>query len=167
MDEFTEIFQRATEAIAPDYFHLPVHHAAALYRERVYCYELYHQMRLRWPGNSPYRLNGEVDKRNHPDFEGEPKKKPDFIVHQPGTAENCVVMEVKAAGIAAREATKDLRTLALFTELARYRRPIYLIYGVRAGDDVATAQRCLRDFRYDLPLELWIHEAPGTPAVRA
>jgi hypothetical protein len=32
--------------------------------ERVYYYELYHQMRRRWPepDHSPYWLNGEIDK---------------------------------------------------------------------------------------------------------
>ena len=62
MDWFTGILREATARVAPDYFLLPVHGAPSVYRERVYCYELYHQMRLLWPGDCPYRLNGEVDK---------------------------------------------------------------------------------------------------------
>jgi hypothetical protein len=62
MEQLTEILRQATAAISNDYFLLPIRGADPVYRERVYCYELYHQMRLRWPQGSPCRLNGEVDK---------------------------------------------------------------------------------------------------------
>ena len=45
MDELTQILEQATAAIASEYFRLPVWNADPVYRERVYCYELYHQMR--------------------------------------------------------------------------------------------------------------------------
>jgi len=35
----------ASARIAADYFQLPVADADSVYRERVYCYELYHQLR--------------------------------------------------------------------------------------------------------------------------
>ena len=38
----------AVSRIAHGYFQLPVADADALYRERVYCYELYHQLRCLW-----------------------------------------------------------------------------------------------------------------------
>ena len=50
MEQLTDILRQATAAIGRDYFLLPIHGAAPVYRERVYCYELYHQMRLRWIG---------------------------------------------------------------------------------------------------------------------
>lgn len=62
MEQLTQILQDATAAIGQEYFLLPVHGADPVYRERVYCYEIYHQMRLRWPPACIYRLNGEVDK---------------------------------------------------------------------------------------------------------
>jgi hypothetical protein len=68
MEWFTGILHEATARIAPEYFLLPVYGGPSVYRERVYCYELYHQIRLLWPGDCPYRLNGEVDKRAHPYF---------------------------------------------------------------------------------------------------
>jgi len=53
MEQFTQIFRDATAAIPPEYFLLPIHGADPVYRERVYCYELYHQMRGLWPAESP------------------------------------------------------------------------------------------------------------------
>src|SRR6266568_1457380 len=96
MDELSDLLGTATAAVAPEYFRLPIHGADPVYRERVYCYELYHQMRLRWPPGSPYRLNGEVDKRSHPYFADGGSPKPDLLVHEPGTGRNHAVFEVKS-----------------------------------------------------------------------
>lgn len=49
MEEFTQILRQATAAIAPEYFHFPIDGGDPIFRERVYCYELYHQLRERWP----------------------------------------------------------------------------------------------------------------------
>ena len=70
MDGFDNVLAGAAAALAPEYFLLPVHRANPVYRERVYCYELYHQMRCRWPERCAFILNGELDKQQHPDFEG-------------------------------------------------------------------------------------------------
>jgi hypothetical protein len=86
----------AAEKIEPHYFQLPVAEGEEpKYRERVYCYELYHQLRCILGDNFQfqYKLNGEVDKRGHPIFRK--AKKPDFIVHSPGDMKhNLVVIEV-------------------------------------------------------------------------
>lgn len=64
------------------------------FRERVYCYELYHQLRLALPANFLYTLQGEVDKMGHPIITG--GVKPDFILHKSGTMnDNFLVIEVK------------------------------------------------------------------------
>ena len=84
MHELDEILQQATAAICREYSLLPIHGADPVHRERVYCYELYHQMRLRWsaPSSCPYRLNGEIDKGGHPYFRNDRgKPKPDPLVH--------------------------------------------------------------------------------------
>jgi len=65
MDELTQILIDATRLIEPGYFRLDIEGDAPVYRERVYCYELYHQMRLRWPKHCRHVLNGEVDKSGH------------------------------------------------------------------------------------------------------
>ena len=164
MQHLTEILQAATAAISPEYFLLPIHGDDPVYRERVYCYELYHQMRLRWPDGA-YRLNGKVDKREHPYFRRGGAPKPDLLVHQPGIGENYAVIEVKSCRAVPREIRKDLTTLAVFRNHAGYRRAIYLIYG---GDVARTADRVLR-CAAKVPeitqFELWLHGAPGAAAV--
>jgi len=60
------ILSAATAAIGHEYFHLAIAGGDPVYRERVYCYELYHRMRCLWPVETGFRLNGEVDKSAHP-----------------------------------------------------------------------------------------------------
>jgi hypothetical protein len=129
VEGFTELLQRATAAVSAEYFLLPVHGADSIYRERVYCYELYHQLRCLWPEGSPWRLNGEVDKAGHPYFRGQRALKPDFIVHQPGTGHNFAVAEVKADDASRDAIAKDLESLTRFADEFGYQRAIYLIYG--------------------------------------
>ena len=162
---FTEILRSATREVPDEYFLLPLHGADPIYRERVYCYELYHQLRSLWPIETPYRLNGEVDKRNHPYFQDEEQPKPDFLVHRPGLRENYGAIEVKPAGAANRETTKDLSTLTLLSRRAGYQRLIYLIYGEDAERDVKRIRTCAAGMNDLPPMELWLHLASGVPAV--
>lgn len=164
MEWFTTIFQDATAAIEPEYFLLPIHGAPSVYRERVYCYELYHQMRRLWPCNSRYRLNGEVDKRAHPYFQNGGEPKPDFLVHVPGTGENYAVIEVKPSRTSYAGIRKDLETLMRFRCEIGYGRAIYLIYGDDAENTLAKVQEYIP--ASPDPIELWIHPAVGTQAFR-
>lgn len=66
MHRVTRILSRATRDIAPEYFRLNINGGDPVYRERVYCNELYHQMRVRWPYDTAYCLNGEIAKAAHP-----------------------------------------------------------------------------------------------------
>jgi hypothetical protein len=66
MKELTKVLAEATGAVGNGYFRLNIDGGDSVYRERVYCYELYHQMRLRWPVGCPFYLNGEIDKAAHP-----------------------------------------------------------------------------------------------------
>jgi hypothetical protein len=138
MEQLTQILQEATAAIAGEYFRLPIHGGDPVYRERVYCYELYHQMRLRWPQAGPFWLNGEVDKRLHPYFADGTAPKPDLLVHEPGTGNNYAVIEVKSSRAADAGIRKDLRTLTRFKNEFGYRRAIYLIYGAEAADTASS-----------------------------
>lgn len=167
MEQFTNILQQATAAIAPQYFVLPIEGAEPAYRERVYCYELYHQMRSRWPApqDCPYFLNGEVDKQNHP-YLGAGAPKPDFVVHVPGTGDNYAAIEVKRPGAGRNAVRKDIQTLLMFSE-AGYWRGLYLTYGV---DPAATAARIadqVEDPGHLANIEIWVHPAPGAPAEKA
>lgn len=44
MQELPDLLIRATKAIEGGYFHLALAGGTPVYRERVYCYELYHQL---------------------------------------------------------------------------------------------------------------------------
>lgn len=165
MVQLDDILQQATAAIVREYFLLPIHGADPVHRERVYCYELYHQMRLRWPPpeDCPYRLNGEIDKGGHPYFKNERgAPKPDLLVHVPGAGDNCAVIEVKSSRARAKEIRKDLRTLCRFANFG-YQRAIYLIYGDEAVLD--RIKRCAGELV--IPIEVWFHPAVAAPATRA
>src|SRR5260370_1268039 len=62
MDELDGILALGTAKVGPPYFLLPIFGGDPVRRERVYCYELYHQMRCQWPDDCRYILNGEVDR---------------------------------------------------------------------------------------------------------
>src|SRR5690606_21374941 len=90
---FRSVFAKATKLVAERYFLLrPASDKSdkpyAQRRERVYAYELYHQHRLKWPKDSRYAINGEVDKSGHsiikkcPDISN---SIPDMLVHVPNT----------------------------------------------------------------------------------
>ena len=98
MNELTGILQVATASVEAMYFHLNIDGGDPVFRERVYCYELYHKMRSNWPSQSRYFLNGELDKSAHPILRelGADHAKPDLLVHTPGyMAGNYAIIDVK------------------------------------------------------------------------
>jgi len=117
----------------PHYFKLDVAgREDSIFRERVYCYELYHQLRSVLGDYFTYKLDGEVDKRLHPEIPGD--KIPDLIVHVPGEMKrNLAVIEVKSIEGAQRndmeELREDLKKLRLFLIEGKYHCAIMLIYG--------------------------------------
>lgn len=161
MRELTEILREATKAVAVGYFHLQLDGGNPIYRERVYCYELYHQMRLRWPANTDFFLNGEVDKAAHPILRrlGVDRIKPDFLVHQPGhMAGNHAVIEVKSSDARPNEIRKDLINLSTFINIIGYRRAIYLIYGYGASErKIDLVQSIAEKIENLAPIEMWVH----------
>jgi len=137
--EFGVLEQKLAEAAARierEYFQLPVADADSVYRERVYCYEMYHQLRCGWDG-FPFSLGGEVDKVGHPHFRNGPyaRSKPDLLVHEPGNMErNLACVEVKACGADIDEIRGDLRKLAWFCGNARYHGGIFLVYSMERDE---------------------------------
>ena len=133
-ESFLNSLYQATVRIGPHYFQLPVAEMEnPVYRERVYCYELYHRLREVIPDNFGYQLDGELDKSGHPlirDTVG--SVKPDFLVHERGRMDkNLVAMEVKPVNFQDDGLEKDLQTLCDFVLKAKYFRAISLIYGYR------------------------------------
>lgn len=165
MHELSGLLSAATAAVASEYFLLPVHGSDPVYRERVYCYELYHQMRQRWLANTSYRLNGEIDKRSHPYCADGAAPKPDFLVHEPGTGNNHAIVEVKSVQGSDEGTAKDFKTLLHFRHQLGYELAIYLIYGAAADDAIKKLQRCGLLDQLAI-IELWIHPGPGMPAAR-
>ncbi len=166
--ELTTWLQTATARIAPHYFHVELDGGDPVYRERVYCYELYHQLRVVWPDNAPFVLNGELDKAAHPILRqlGADYAKPDLLVHRPGyMSGNNTVIEVKSSNAQGREIAKDLKTLSLFRTTVGYSRAIYLLYGYETETAVKRIDIVAKKFGELPPIELWLHASPGTPAV--
>jgi hypothetical protein len=145
LQQLMAMLAAATSQISAEYFQLPVADADAVYRERVYCYELYHRLRAMWDA-FPFSLGGEVDKVGHPAFQDGPyaRAKPDFLVHTPGAMDqNLAVIEVKPATASVMELGRDLLKLSWFCENARYSKGILVVYGDAGSSE--TFQQKLRD----------------------
>jgi hypothetical protein len=168
MQELSQLLADATQAIEPAYFRLNIDGGDPVYRERVYCYELYHQMRMLWPPNCPYYLNGEIDKAAHPVLTqlGAGFAKPDFLVHTPGyMSGNQAVIEVKCARAGIAGIQKDVKTLSTFINKVGYERAIYLIYGDECDDRLINRVKLAAGHTGTrAPIELWVHGNPGQPA---
>ncbi len=167
MHEFTELLKIATMQIHQLYFQVQLDGGDPIYRERVYCYELYHQLRCIWPPGTPFYLNGELDKAAHPILRrmGADYAKPDLLVHQPGCMTgNNTVIEVKSSNAQKDGIEKDLKTLSLFRTTVGYERAIYLLF----GHEVASAAERVRGVAKTMgnlpPIELWLHASPGAAA---
>ena len=128
IETFNKYLEKATKAIAESYFELPVDGSDdPIYRERVYCYELYHQLRKTFKDYNWYKLYGEVDKTGHPLLPGD--YKPDFIIHNPGDMDtNLAIIEVKPIIATRAEMEKDLIKLEFFLEKGNYYAGILLVY---------------------------------------
>ncbi|MDQ5937889.1 MAG: hypothetical protein QG574_5248 [Cyanobacteriota bacterium erpe_2018_sw_21hr_WHONDRS-SW48-000092_B_bin.40] len=158
MENFDQLLVAATQELGSEYFYLAIHNAPAIYKERVYCYEIYYQLRRRWPKETLYRLNGEVDKAGHPDF-SKMRMIPDFLVHQPGTTNNFLVMEVKRCD---SYDLNDFRKLRWFLKYG-YKRAIWLVYGQDAENVAKEQMKALK--KGDL-IEVWVHKESTQPAYR-
>ena len=108
-------------------------------RERVYCYELYHQMRCLQDGDcnrneQDFKLgeqviiNGEIDKRNHPIIvQG---FNPDFVIHKQGwMTDNLCVIEVKT-DLTLDGIRKDFNTITCMLNCYKYKLGVFIITGV-------------------------------------
>lgn len=175
----TEWLLCASSQIGHHYFQLPEAGADpedAEYRERVYCYELYHHWRCNWLDGFPYTLSGEVDKAGHPLIRG--GSKPDFLVHVPGHMDNLLVAEVKPANAAWARMADDLKKLTRFRRdlqdqwgnPGNYRAAYFWVYGVGPAGWPAFRTRLLQEVadspEFDRALvSCVVHEGAGLRAV--
>lgn len=155
----------ASGRISAEYFLLPVAGLShPIKRERVYCYELYHQLRLALC-HSQLTLTGEPDKRGHPAFEHDKKLNPDFILHTPGVhGHNTAVVEVECR-LQLKHLTKDLKNLKLMRTKG-YSELVLLLFGAkqvpweRLKRAAAKAEIDLRD------VVVLLHQMASEPATR-
>jgi hypothetical protein len=140
LQQFMRILALSCEGITDQYFQLPQAKGDRVYRERVYCYELYHQMRRQW-SKFRYSLGGEVDKSGHPIFRDGPYRhsKPDFLVHVPGDmGENLAIVEVKASTATFAAMSADVKKLIWYCgPPANYFCGILHVYGYETKFDRA------------------------------
>ena len=130
-----KILSDSIEAIEEKYYNFSVAGSEeTIERERIYCSELYHQMRNRFDVID-YEVNNEPNKMKHPIIEelcG--AVDPDFIIHRPGLMgeeDNLAVIEVKrSTGDLTTGIVKDITTINCMTTIKNgYYGGIILIYG--------------------------------------
>jgi len=163
---FMKCLMKAIENMDAHYFQLPVAGSDELiYRERVYCYELYYHLRRVLGDDFPYKLHGEVDKAGHPIIRK--IKKPDFIVHEPGNMSNLVVIEVKPVTVKDRvnELSKDFEKLKWFIDNAGYYRAIMLIYGNVNGDIPQNIREEIEKVKDERIIVIWHYEPNKEPKI--
>ena len=146
-NKFIEILTEVGKNIDQHYFRIQTAgEEKYVFRERVYCYELYHRLREKLPSDFYYKLDGELDKKGQELFRSKNMKYvPDFIVHIPGDEkDNLVVMEVKQINrykLKTQYIESDVDKLIEFIEEAGYFRGIMLIY----SDDFSEFPQVLID----------------------
>lgn len=125
------IILEALENVDESYYKIRViDKPKGIVRERVFCYEFYHQLRClaKRDSNTDIKINGEIDKSGHELFDENDQKNPDFVFHLPGTMDyNLIIVEVKGK-IKKKGCIKDFETLKVFLEKYRYQIGIFILY---------------------------------------
>ncbi|MFA5576798.1 MAG: hypothetical protein WC983_05930 [Tissierellaceae bacterium] len=139
---YINLIKNAVNNVEQGYYKIKTtYNNEGIVRERVFCYELYYQIRI-IDNDGDLTLHGEIDKRGHKEIKKNDQKNPDFIFHHPGGFErNSIVMEVKgklegSIGNYKEEKDKwiykgiykDLITLDRFINNCQYKAGILLIY---------------------------------------
>ena len=133
--EIIEKIKKAAEKVTENYLKLTTtYEPSGIVRERVFCYELYHQLRLILGNSNMLTLNGEIDKRGHQDFKTEDRKNPDFVFHIPGQHKgNTIVFEVKG-NLITDGIIKDFETIHTFVSSYQYQAGVFLLYNYTLSD---------------------------------
>lgn len=131
-DDVVNWFADALAEVGEDYFTIRAAYTPELVRERLFCYELYHQLRKISDGIGVQGLylHGEIDKRGHSLFDRSDWRNPDFVLHMPGSMEkNWAIVEVKGNIEDRLAIQKDIETITTFVEEYGYKLGLYVIYG--------------------------------------
>ena len=140
-----DLIKTALPHVGSDYFNLKTNYKQIV-RERVFCYEFYHQLRNRMTTPLELTLNGEIDKGGHPDFAPDGWKNPDFVFHIPGTHEhNTLVIEVKGK-LESKGIKKDFNTITTFIEKYQYTAGVFVLYNHSLEELKQSAGQVLRNY---------------------
>lgn len=126
VESFVEMIKDSLDNVGNEYYKITTtYEFSGIVRERVFCYELYHQMRLVQSarGLTDVQIHGEIDKSGHIAFDRNARKNPDFVFHVPGMMMgNAIVVEVKGKieGTYHEGVYKDIVTLSKFTNNKHY-----------------------------------------------
>ena len=126
VESFIQLIRGSLDNVGDEYYRLTTtYKPLGIVRERVFCYELYHQMRLiqSQRGLTDIQIHGEIDKSGHVGFDRNARKNPDFVFHIPGMMQgNAIVVEVKGKieGNYQEGVYKDIVTLSKFTNYKHY-----------------------------------------------
>lgn len=166
LNRFLALLAEATARVPRHYFQLPVAgREEPIFRERVYTYELYHQLRSLLETDDEfeeYALSGEINKAGHPIIR---PCAPDFVCHIPGYMDsNLAIVEVKPMNADDDGIHKDRQTLEYFiSNQVRYQLGVELIYG---GEEAELARFAAVFAGVPGQIQLFWHRRPGEPASR-
>jgi len=139
MDKYIEMIQSAVDKVNRSYIEVdPKKDRNFVYYERIFCYELYHQMRCLQTQHSDlfeFKIHGELTKDR---YEGFGKVTPDFLIHIPnevGKEKNRVIVEVKTSKNNADEIFKDFEKLNKFIKMDNgYQYGVFIWVGEKLSD---------------------------------
>lgn len=126
VESFIQMIKDSLDNVGDEYYKITTtYRTLGIVRERVFCYELYHQMRLVQSdrGLNDVQIHGEIDKSGHIAFDRNARKNPDFVFHIPGMMQgNAIVVEVKGKieGTYQEGVYKDIVTLSKFANNTHY-----------------------------------------------
>lgn len=129
-DDYVSLVVDALQNVDVEYFEIQQYGTEnTKRRERVFCYELYHQMRKIQERRKllDLTINGEINKTGHPqiieNFD------PDFVIHRQGSmGKNHAVIEVKTSKDK-RGIFKDFETIKCMVNCYGYKIGMFLITG--------------------------------------
>jgi hypothetical protein len=179
-EQYLEVLTGSCVLVEDLYFNVPLvteitdkgeYKLALDYRERVYCYELYHHQRTLLTQRGLHKtgllLNAETDKTGtiYKNWIG--ARKPDYVLHRPGEGtHNVGVTEVKPIAADLDEIKADMPKLKKFLDPQgmNYFGAVALIYGDQKGRIEKIQQFLQENFGNYWPIRfkaLW-HREPGS-----
>jgi hypothetical protein len=149
VEEYRDLIKSALMRIGTSYYKIPTtYEPLGIVRERIFCYELYHQIRLMMGPNPMISLHGEMDKRGHIDFDRRDWGMPDFVFHIPGKhTANTLVIEVKGRLDKPKGIMKDFVRILTFINRYQYNAGIFILYNHSFQEMIARIGQKLKEFQ--------------------